>query len=262
MKIASKTFLLGEYAILQGAGLVLAHEPYFSFTSGTTTIFHPHSLAGKFLAEGNGALVHPYFSDPYLGLGGFGGSGAEFVGVYAQICGVEKGSVEFAWRAWEKSRELGELGSGADILAQSYSLGRASCLLAIDIERHAVAAVPSLGLNVQIFHTQKKSNTHDLLAAKPKIPDSLRVLARAGVQAALAADRAAFLRINKEYAGALRDLNLLAPHSAAALDGLPAGVQGRACGAMGSDVVVVFSQDSMREWAHKYQLKYISEVLI
>ncbi len=92
LRIPYKTFILGEYAILNG-GLCLgaATEPFFEmkffkknnsdhYLSGDAPIFHPDSPAGKFLLK-NFAIfknVDFEFLDP-LGIGGFGASTAQYL---------------------------------------------------------------------------------------------------------------------------------------------------------------------------------------
>ena len=80
LKIPSKTFLLGEYAVLTGGpALVLAHPPFFSLKkTNKPKLFHPKSPA-SLLMKKHGLRQDFDFLDPHRGGGGFGGSTAEVI---------------------------------------------------------------------------------------------------------------------------------------------------------------------------------------
>lgn len=127
--VPSKTFLVGEYAVLQGApALVAATQPCFRFRAEKTNIeqkslFHPESAAGRWFHQSEVLLKNwkVDFQDPHEGLGGFGASGAQFVfyhllATHLQSQRVED-HVEDVWqdyKACEKTRA-----SGADVVAQT-----------------------------------------------------------------------------------------------------------------------------------------------
>lgn len=93
LRIPYKTFILGEYAILDG-GLCLgaATEPFFEMkffkkmnsdqylSIDAPPIFHPDSPAGKFLLKNSAIFENVDFEylDP-LGVGGFGASTAQYL---------------------------------------------------------------------------------------------------------------------------------------------------------------------------------------
>jgi|GEM_PF-1227583 len=90
-KIPSKTFLVGEYAVLFGGdSLVLTHKPFFECLRGkqkstdlnsskdSTREFHKDSPAAR-LMNAHGLVKDFDFIDPHFGGGGFGGSTAEVV---------------------------------------------------------------------------------------------------------------------------------------------------------------------------------------
>ncbi|MEK6772880.1 MAG: hypothetical protein AABY64_02970 [Bdellovibrionota bacterium] len=93
IRIPCKSFILGEYAVLDG-GLCLgaATTPHFEFFFRTKnesvqnlSLFHESSPAGKFL-KSNFELfknLEIKFSDPLLGQGGFGASTAQYLGLWA-----------------------------------------------------------------------------------------------------------------------------------------------------------------------------------
>ncbi len=102
LQIPSKTFLLGEYSVLDdGAGLILLTEPSFLVSVSLDSFalscdeeeyeeklkrfnLHPQSPAGQFLKQDNFFQFVKEFSffDPHFERGGFGRSSAEFVALY------------------------------------------------------------------------------------------------------------------------------------------------------------------------------------
>ena len=105
LRIPYKTFILGEYAILDG-GLCLGAgtEPFFEMSfskkshsepnlgTDNSPVFHQDSPAGKFLVK-NSALFENIdfeFIDP-LGIGGFGASTAQYLSLLIfRECVIQK----------------------------------------------------------------------------------------------------------------------------------------------------------------------------
>ncbi len=263
LKIHSKTFLLGEYAILTtGKALLLGHAPLFqaSFSPEIKKeIHHPfaaESPAGRWLKQ------HPLrssikYNDPHGGRGGFGGSGAEFLAAVEGSVGEKD-----PWWIWENSRQLG--GSGADLLLQSFSRNRsAPIFLQIDLPQKSLTALScSLSGTFSIFHTGKKLATHEHLAKQPKSPEGLAAVVEAGISALQGGKSAEFGAALNQTNALLKDAGLQAPHTIAALASLPrAQVFGaKGCGAMGSDVILVYHQNApLAAWAQENSLALVTE---
>ena len=240
IRIPSKTFLLGEYAVLVGApALMLCHEPFFEGAATGSEFFTPHpnsptaKLSSKF-----------YFRDPHWGRGGFGASGAEFITAFSL---TEPQNKDFAQRAWKKFKALSGKGSGADILAQASSINRSS-LFFLDLTTLSVEKIPSkLGLTISLFHTGKKLNTHEHLQQLPKIPvEKFKGLVIDAKQALLSGDSHLFVKSIREYGIELEKLGLLAAHSKEILKKFGTNVlAAKGCGAMGSDVVLVVHREEL-----------------
>lgn len=264
LKFPSKTFLLGEYAILKGCpAVLLTHAPPFEAALGDwpeAHSFHPESPAGKWVKE------HPIdrtvkFHDPHKGAGGYGASGAEFLAAWfaSRNEPVSDGERQaLAWGAWEDARIFP--GSGADVLVQAYGVNTKEPLaLAIDLNERTIERLPlKLGATLSLFHTGKKAATHEQIAALPPLPtgELFRVV-QEGTGALRAGDAAAFARAMSEYGSLLEKSGLLAPHSKAALDTLPReGVlAAKGCGAMGSDVIAVLHRNAaLGDWARANSL--------
>lgn len=249
LSFPSKTFLVGEYAALEGAdALLLGHPPLFRaelIPGVARSPFHPESPAGLWLKE------FPYsgyieFHDAHHGLGGFGGSGAEFLTAWSASRPrpqTEKERHDFAWTAWRDSRRFP--GSGADILTQAYGVGlEERFALRIDFGAEELEPIELFtgGGQLSLFHTGRKLSTHEHLHA-PKLPLLRMAEITAGAAEALRGGNFSwFAREIASYGECLKELGLLATHSAAALDklrGKPGVLAAKGCGAMGADVLLV-----------------------
>ena len=260
IQIPSKTFVAGEYAVLEGSpALVLGHAPFFHASLGEKS-FHPDSPAGTYLKQQNKNL-HFDFYDPHQGKGGFGGSGAEFVAAYSFVEGKNSFDSADAWKLWEAFPR--SEGSGMDVLVQSFGAGKEAALYSIDQKNRIIQNAPSLGVSYTLFHTGKKLPTHEHLrtelpALDPVKKQLVRLLTSFG-------NRQKFCSELNNLGDCLDDLGLLAAHSKAAVQeirSLPGIWAAKGCGAMGSDVILVLHDaglSSWQEWAQKHQLSKTTE---
>jgi hypothetical protein len=268
----SKTFVLGEYAILSGQvdAILLGHPPLFrahlenSENSENNTLpahsFHPESPAGKWLAEFP-IEAKISLSDPHAGRGGFGGSGAEFLAAWATNRELPKTEIEklrFAWQAWKDSRRFP--GSGADILTQAYGVNREEhFLLKICISAQSLEPLPlSMNGELALFHTGQKLATHDHAIPKSLPLEALEKSSRVAILAIKAGDFATFAESIQAYGEKLAAEGLLAAHSAKALarlQGKKGVLAAKGCGAMGSDVILVAHRGAdLSSWAAENSL--------
>jgi len=258
IQIPSKTFVAGEYAVLEGSpSLVLGHAPFFRASLGTLS-FHPESPAGFYLKKQRKNLQFDFF-DPHQGKGGFGSSGAEFVSAYSLVHGKDSFDSSSAWQLWEEFPRTE--GSGMDVLVQSFGAGKEAGLYSIDQKNRIIQKAPFLGISYSIFHTGKKLPTHEHLRSKMPPLDSVkkqlvRLLTSFG-------NREKFCTELNKLGDSLDQLGLLAPHSKAAVEDIrPLVLAAKGCGAMGSDVILVLYEDSFSawsDWAIKHQLTKITE---
>jgi len=267
--LPGKTFLLGEYAILEGGeALLLGHGPGFSAelkAGAARHVFHPNSPAGLWIA-GQAAVPALEFTDHFQGVGGFGGSGAEFLAAFAAVHGVPetvKERINFAWAAWDASRDFP--GSGADILTQAFGVNFSEPFcLGIDIPgRRLESFTPNFGATLSLFHTGKKLATHSHLENLPKIPsEALTHLVWDGQEALRSSSLKNFAAALNTYAAILSDLKLVAPHTAEALSTLPPGIlAAKGCGAMGADVIAVLHEGlALDAWSKANSLAEIQRL--
>lgn len=126
ISIPGKVFVMGEYAVLKGApAWVAAIQPRFEWSHSQRTPLdaaffpHPQSPAGKYLDSlGLWAKSGGWF-DPYEGLGGFGGSTAEFLAAMQSRLKIPLDIKEWhrLYQQFSKNEE-GITPSGADLIAQ------------------------------------------------------------------------------------------------------------------------------------------------
>ncbi len=119
ISVPGKVFLMGEYAALMGAPVLLATlSPRFELRKSEELLqVHPESPAGKWLAQASPENLKGRLVDPYLGQGGFGASTAQFA-----LLSYRDG-LRDSIQVWEKYRGFSKgLGlhqpSGADLLVQ------------------------------------------------------------------------------------------------------------------------------------------------
>jgi mevalonate kinase len=270
IRVSSKTFLIGEYSVLNGGpALVLSHGPAFEigFESQNSS-FHPESPAGVW-CQRSGADIHAFsFVDPHNGRGGFGASSAQFLAAWLSVRGrsTHKSIAEILeslllrdplGRVSMTENAVAELlrdyrstlkspASGADLLAQL--LGNVAL---IDPNRRLWESWSWVfeQFTFSIFRTGQKIQTHVHLQGLD--PSSSFALLEKHSRAAIAAfydlRAQAFAAAINLFREELFSLGLEHPHTTglvARLRECPEVVAVKGCGAMGADVVLVISKRS------------------
>jgi mevalonate kinase len=131
--LPSKTFLLGEYVVLEkGPGLILNTAPRFEMRltqpNGISEVFHPASPAARWICQHLDFFqkFNIRFFDPHEGKGGFGASSAQFIAVFAAQMALQQQQrafdpldanlfLENYFNVFDTSTTLP---SGADVVAQ------------------------------------------------------------------------------------------------------------------------------------------------
>ena len=259
----SKTFLLGEYAVMNsGAALLFNSEPRFQLIanlrgSGEVDGIHPASPAAQWIAQNRGRFGHAdlQFIDPHNGLGGFGASSAQFLLVHALAQLIADGrqtrepsavQVEPIWRDYREisggSRDSHTTGpSGADIVAQF-----AGGLCEVNLEPFSFSQLswPFEEFDFAIVRTGEKIATHEHLNDIRRIDtDELNFILERGLDAFETKDSQEFFDAVNDYYAELLDLDLVADRTQVYVSTLLAQPFVRAakgCGALGADTIVVF----------------------
>lgn len=248
--IPAKTFLLGEYAALaeQGA-ILLTTEPCFELSlveePGLHGI-HPASPAGRFWAQS--PVLSPWgiqWFDPYAGMGGFGASSAQFVGLYRAATTLMAQSVDpeqlLAIYNTHTHTSHGLSPSGYDVLAQL----QWGCVY---IHRqqgvYQSYSWPFTDIRPILVHTRHKITTHQHLSSLHTIPNlhELCIWVASAKTAMDQNDAQRFIESIRAYHHALQQQQWVALHTLRLIDTLYAlpGVHAiKGCGAMGADVVLL-----------------------
>lgn len=273
MQIAGKTFLSGEYAILQGGSAIgLSTKPYFEFSEADKPNFekieiHPESAAGLYLKSKDKKDQTLFLKNEY-GVGGFGQSTAEFIYVWLKI----------NQQTWPLAKNLhlkiyqdylnlfsenpAARPSGADILTQINN--------GISIFKNdQTAAVTSMhwpfnNYEVLVFSTGLKIKTHEhLQTLDRKHCRDLVGLSDEVAQSFKDQNFDLFLNSMQAWIKALEDKGLTHPNvlemSSAFKDNFADSVF-KPCGALGADVVAIITPKTtvkaVINYANANNLKY------
>ncbi|MDE0118769.1 MAG: hypothetical protein OXM55_02025 [Bdellovibrionales bacterium] len=282
-----KTFLIGEYAVLEGAPAILVNtKPRFVFSfqlkkkdevfsgsdmehspssvkENTTHIYHPRSPAGQWLK------LHPEIrqfydinsQDPYCGKGGFGFSSAQFSFVYllSQMREGKMPSKDNVLSIWNMYRSLkfdGLTPSGADLVSQWVG---DVCLFSSDPFSVCSVAWPFTELDFFLIHTGRKLDTWEHLNDLSKRSFSrLSNLAEKAMVNINNCDKEGFISTVDEYALCLEKEGLVHKKTLLFLKKikkLKNIITAKGCGAMGAEVVALFFDSKNKETIRSFLSK-------
>ena len=247
----SKTFLAGEYAVLNGGpALVLCTQPKFTFSaqsgSGRLTGIPEGSPAWTWL-EKHKTLWRDWdlhFQDPHSGRGGFGASGAQFLFAHALVAlmgasvrqavdGLDLQALLRDYRAISGGRA-----SGADIVA--LATGRVTRVMEGMGGEQTPWPYPEL--EFAVVRTGQKMPTHEHLAGLNL--EELKVLNASASQVAEAfgaRSSSDFMSELRTFAKMLRALGLQATKPLLEeIEKEPWCIASKGCGALGADTLLVF----------------------
>lgn len=249
LRVPSKTFLVGEYAVLQGApALIATTKPFFRFsakklaTGSQRCLFEKESPAGCWFHQSD-VLLRDWsvaYHDPHAGKGGFGASGAQFVFYHALTTYLQsKRTAEVVRDVWQDFRACdGSGGSGADVVSQL--LGGITCFRAEPFEAQS-GVWPFNEVGFVILRTGDKLATHAHLKTLDVESDELIDASEAAVIGFLENDLDRFLQGLSEFQLELHTLDLQTARSKELVDllmTLPGVYVAKGCGAMGADTVL------------------------
>ena len=249
--IPAKTFLLGEYAALEGASaLLVTTSPFFELTLSPSQLaptIHPHSPAGLWWSKHQINDYNLSFVDPYQGCGGLGASSAQFIGAYLASCYLQentptlKNMLEAYYQcAWNGQ---GHRPSGYDVIAQTQS----GCVFINKQQEQLHSYDWSFhDLSFVLIHTGTKLATHHhLQEATLTLPvDELSAIVDKAKEALEQNNSSLFIESINNYHHQLVNLNLLAKHSLTFIQELrnyPEVLAIKGCGALGADIILIIS---------------------
>ena len=263
----SKTFLIGEYAVMAGAPALLVNtRPRFQFhiqqTAKSVHPFHKDSPSGRFMEENK--EVFSSVAIQYLKNyeSGFGLSGAEFNCVYLLKILLKGGFVEdiscfdilekylsyFPHPREERHpRESGDpyTPSGADLISQW--LGKV-CIFSSPSLAESIDW-PFKNLSFALIQTGESFKTWEHLEnLKQKNFSQLNEISLTALEAVRSSSESLFLQSIQDYRNVLEKEGLTHPSTKKILQELSShsevlAVKG--CGAMGAEVIAVFFKKEM-----------------
>ena len=243
----SKTFLVGEYAVLHGAPAVLVNTfPQFKFhiddqDHSQSCPFHEDSPAYFFMEKNKEFFVNISISvqDPYQGLGGFGLSSAEFNCVYDLFLKQRNLKCRLN-QLWKIYKGLSK-GSGADVISQRI---KGVCLFQPDPFQAESIQWPFYDLSFALVRAGEKhptsSHLNDLnFKAFPLLTE----LSMKAVESMRSFREDIFIDCVREYGEVLDQLKLVSENSFGMIQELRKNKDilcSKGCGAMGAEVIAVF----------------------
>lgn len=271
----SKTFLLGEYAVLANHPcLLLSTAPRFSlFVSKQARAQDPceyvHlSTQGpvKALQLDISKTIRGYrfvFVDPYQGSGGFGASCAQYGLLYQAYCRLTQQDTH-ALDCLAQYVKQGLSGSGAALISQFNGL-----ITVFDPAQQTYQALswPFEHISAVLLKTQQNVPTHTHLNTLPnKTYDELASITQAGIDALSQADDQALISAVRHFGHTLSAMELTCHHTQSLCQQLmdcPFVLACKGCGALGADVILAIVPTNVlalfRTWLQPLPLQYISD---
>ena len=250
----SKTFILGEYGVLDGGVAILANTaPRFSclmykksdikseYFSENHTI---NQWISKYSKEFQGMCLE--WKDPYDSKGGLGFSSAQFniLYYYSLICRkttIEQIQLKDLLETYHQIQFEGVVPSGADIISQWVG---GICLFEQDPFLVQSIVFPFSELDFAIIRIGEHLQTHQHLKTLklPKVED-LKNIAKSGLKAIENNEDDIFLECINEYGKTLQSKKLVAEKTLKYLEELKECKEILAlkgCGAMGAEIIILF----------------------
>jgi mevalonate kinase len=243
--IPGKTFLIGEYVAMYGGPAVLAlTQPCFHLDEQKR--LHPNCLAARLWQKETGQPCNWGLSDPYSGMGGLGASSAEFLLAYMKIFGenTNLSHLHSIFFQYADTGTGGRIPSGYDLFAQT---SEQCVIVQSNPPRLQSLFWPFAELGFILVHTRKKLQTHQHLENLHLDLQwrELAVITERAIVALLEKDCEQWLRAIQLFYNKLQHQGLVAAHTVSMIKDwmqeLPI-LAAKGCGAMGADVVVLFTE--------------------
>lgn len=261
----AKTFILGEYAALDGGpAIVLNTSPRFSCriqktSKANTWDLAENSPAGQWVRKNPHDFQNTQLEwvSPYEQKGGLGFSSAQFNILYAYSSILREGSIDQIkpqdiWRSYRSLRFEGFLPSGVDVITQW--VGGVSVFeqdpLSVETLTSSLPDLHCLVLRTgDYFETYKYLKNFQL----GDVSD-LKKIAQQGVRAMKQRDETAFVEAVNDYRKALLEKKYITAKSLEAINKLvniKAIKACKGCGAMGAETLIVLYKKEDEEEVKK-----------
>ena len=261
----AKTFILGEYAVLDGGpAIVLNTAPRFACRIQKTSKANLLDLAENSPA-GQWVRKNPHdfqntlleWSNPYKKKGGLGFSSAQFNILYAYSFILREGIInqikpQDIWRSYRSLQFEGFLPSGADVITQWVG--------GVSVFEQDPLSVETLtssfpDLHCLVLQTGDHFETYKYLKNFQLSDVSyLKKISQQGVQAIKKRDEIAFIEAINDYRKALQEKNYITTKSRETINKLLKikAIQAcKGCGAMGAETLIVLYKKEDEEEVKK-----------
>jgi hypothetical protein len=281
LSLPSKTFLVGEYAVLANYPCaIIATEPRFRLSVFMLPERNVACVYEGICLKGVLALLcheiseklqgyHFIFNDPHHGQGGFGASSAQYALLYYAYQKLLSHEVHITeclhqYRTHTKREKI--RASGADLIGQLN--GKLTLCCPADDYYEAPLEWPWPHLNATLFKTSYKIATHEHLSTLSDFPkNTLGQITKTSIEAIKIKDAGAFIKSIQMFSEALSEAALYCDETLRLLEEInrsPFVLAAKGCGALGADVILVLIENknraAFREWIQKLPLKYASDV--
>ena len=259
----AKTFILGEYAVLDNGPAVLVNtSPRFVCTIGKKKEevfqFPENSPVAQWIQNHSEDFKDVSFNwvNPY-DEGGLGFSSAQFTAVYTYSLALKGNHVEDfdpkeLWKSYKSLSHEGVQPSGADIISQWIG---GVCIFEQNPLSFQNITLPFSDLEFKIFRTGFSLKTHQhLKELKLSSVEDLKQVAQVGVNAVEDKDEGLFLKSINEYKKLLKDKGLVHNKTLKILEefnAIPEISASKGCGAVGADIVIIFYDKKDKEIINK-----------
>ena len=250
----SKTFIVGEYAVLYGApALLLNTKPCFTLQAWHENEtrhcpFHPDSPAGLYYKkfEYEFKKLRIVFSDPHNGLGGFGCSSAEFL-LLKKLHDAVLEKKSCPWDTLSEYKIITEnqtpAPSGADVVAQFHYMTEI-ILYRPETKEISQLSWPFASINYSVKHTGYKIKTHESLIKPNTLPvKRMTDIVEATALALKQTDSSAFAKCIQDYEKIMDEQHLVCENTKNITQNLLLKGNIRAakgCGTLAADVIFIF----------------------
>lgn len=273
----SKTYILGEYlSLLGGPALLLNSTPRFHLTvtnnlstESSYSNFSENSVAVKYLKK-HAEFFQNYslkFEDPYQGLGGFGASSAQFGMLVAFKDYIENEKLNYLDIVKEYQSLITDghyyLPSGADVVSQL-----CGGITYFNKNKRIIEKLvwPFPELSFALIHTGNKVYTDKYIADLRKFDHiNFEKIVNQGMHAIQNADVIEFCDAVNFYSDEMCNQNLVNGNTLKILSEIKSNkfiLAAKGCGALASDVILVYFNKRSREnflgFANKFNLNVIN----
>ncbi|MGC6403919.1 MAG: hypothetical protein ACON5A_01570 [Candidatus Comchoanobacterales bacterium] len=262
LRAPSKTFFLGEYAVLKhGQAIVMATTPYFTLHFDDSE--KPCPLEGPIQQLSSDLKLTGWnWYDPHQQQGGLGASSAVFAMIlyYQQLIQKQPIDSEKIWSIYQQYHQSQTTSpSGADILCQLHG-----GLTVMNTPKATAQPWPFKQLSWSVYRTGLSSNTHDVLKPLPESSAKhMNAIVNDGIDALNQQNNQLFINSIINYHQAMIKENCYHPSLAPIFNILSEHediLAFKGCGALGMDTFLVLYATESTPLVHAHLDKLFTRI--